>query len=172
MEGNILLWIQENLRSEWLSPIMIFITNLGFFIWIVFSLALIINKNTRKTGIITAISIVIDLLLVNLVMKNLFGRVRPYEVVEGLINIVEKQSDKSFPSGHTSIAFSFVSVTWFYFSKKVWIPFTVLSVLIAFSRMYIGVHYPTDILGGIICGVICGIMASWIYNYIEKKTLR
>ena len=152
---------------------MIFITNLGFYIWPIIALVMLFNKKTRAIGIIAAVSMICDLLLVNLLLKNLIGRVRPYEVVEGLINIVEKQSDKSFPSGHTAIAFAFTSAAWLNSKKRIWIPCTVLAFVIAFSRMYIGVHYPTDILGGIAAGIVCGFFATWIYRYFEKKnTLR
>ena len=169
METKILIWIQENMRAEWLTPIMVAVTHIGFFIWIVFSLVFLINKNTRKLGIIASTSIVYNLIIVNLILKNFIGRIRPYEVIEKLTILVGEQSDKSFPSGHTSIAFAFVSVTWFLLPKKYSVPMTVFASLIAFTRMYIGVHYPTDILGGIAAGILCGCLAIFTFNYIENK---
>ncbi len=169
MEANFLLWIQENMRAEWLTPFMVALTHLGFFIWIVLALVFLISKNTRKVGIVTSLSIVFNLIIVNLILKNCIGRTRPYEVIEKLTILVGEQSDKSFPSGHTSIAFAFVSVTWFLLPKKYSLPMTVLATLIAFTRMYIGVHYPTDILGGIAAGTLCGMLAIFTFNLIEKK---
>ena len=169
MEANILLWVQENLRYEWLDPIVKAITNTGYFIWVILALWFLINKNSRKLGIVTSVSLVYNLLLVNLVLKNIIGRTRPYEVIEGLVSIVGEQSDKSFPSGHTSIAFAFVAVLWFMSSKKISVPLTILAALISFSRVYIGVHYPTDILGGVVFGILCAIFAIWTIKFVENK---
>lgn len=169
MEANILLWVQDNLRYEWLTSIMTCLTYLGYFIWVVIAIWFLINKKTRLTGITTSTSLVLNVLIVNVVLKNLVGRTRPYEVIEELVSLVGNQSDKSFPSGHTSIAFAFVAVLWFMCSKKVSLPLTCLAALISFSRVYVGVHYPTDILGGIVVGILCAIIAIFIVKFFESK---
>ena len=171
METNILLWIQENLRFEWLTPVMRFITYLGDagILWIILSVLFLIFVKTRKTGLMTASALILDLLTVNILLKNIIARTRPYEVIENLTILIEKQSDKSFPSGHTAASFAFVSVLWFMAPKKVSIPFTVVAALIAYSRLYLGVHYPTDVLGGVVVGIVCGVMAYFIVNAVEKK---
>ena len=117
----------------------------------------------------TSCALILDLLSVNILLKNIIARVRPYEVIENLTILIEKQSDKSFPSGHTAASFAFVSVLWFMAPKKFSVPFTVVAALIAFSRLYLGVHYPTDILGGIIVGIVCGVVSYLLVNFIEKK---
>ena len=170
MEAQILLYIQENLRFDWLTPIMVLITHLGDMglIWIVLSAVFLIFKKTRKTGIMTSTALVFDLVAVNVLLKNLVARVRPYEVIEGLSILIEKQSDFSFPSGHTAASFGFVSVLWFNKNKKLWLPLTLLAVLISYTRLYVGVHYPTDILGGMLVGTLCGFLAVNVVNLIEK----
>ena len=115
----------------------------------------------------TSSALIFDLLSVNILIKNIVGRVRPYEVINELTILIEKQSDKSFPSGHTAASFAFVSVLWFVAPKKVSVPFTVLASLVAFSRLYLGVHYPTDIIGGVIVGAICGFMAVKLIEFID-----
>lgn len=170
MESNILLWVQENLRSDTLTPIVKFITTLGNagILWIIFSALFLCFKKTRKIGFMTSLSLIFDLLAVNVVFKNLFARTRPYEVIEGLTSLIGQQSDFSFPSGHTAASFAFATVILLTAPKKYSVPTLVLATLIAFSRIYLGVHYPTDILGGIIIGALCGIVSV----YIVKKATR
>lgn len=171
MEESILLWIQENLRFEWLTPIVKGVTSLGNsgILWIILSALFLIFKKTRKTGLMTSAALIFDLVSVNVILKNLAARTRPYELIEELTILIEKQSDYSFPSGHTAASFAFVSVLWFTAPKKVSVPLTVLASLIALSRLYLGVHYPTDILGGVVIGILCGIAAVALVNFIEKK---
>ncbi len=171
MEANILLWIQENLRAEWLTPIVKFITTLGNagILWILISLVLLILPKTRKIGLATSLSLIFDLLAVNILIKRIVARVRPYEVIEGLTSLIGPQSDFSFPSGHTAASFAFATVILIFAPKKYSLPTLVLAFLIAFSRLYLGVHYPTDVLGGIVIGALCGVAAACVVKFIEKK---
>ena len=108
LDGNILLWIQEYLRNDFLSPIMIFITSLGNagIIWILITAILLLFKKTRKVGFLSVCALLGSLLINNVILKNLVARVRPYEVVNGLHLMIEKQVDWSFPSGHTGSSFA------------------------------------------------------------------
>ena len=90
-------------------------------------------------------------------------------MIEELISVIGPQSEYSFPSGHTAGSFAFVSVLWFLAPKKVSIPMTILAALISLSRLYVGVHYPTDVLGGVIIGSACGIGAVYFVNWLWKK---
>ncbi len=164
MEANILLWVQENLRSDTLTPIVKFITSLGNagILWIIFSALFLCFRKTRKIGFMTSLSLILDLLSVNVLIKNLAARTRPYEVIEGLTSLIGPQSDFSFPSGHTAASFAFATVILFTAPKKYSVPTLILAFLIALSRIYLGVHYPTDILGGIVIGAICGIASVYI----------
>jgi len=171
MEANILLWIQETLRADWLDPIVIGITylgNAGIF-WIALSLLLLLIPKQRKLGLTCGVSLIFDLLSVNLFIKKVAARVRPYEVIEGLTKIIGEQSDYSFPSGHTAASFAVATVLLMRAPKKLSIPMLVLACLISLSRLYVGVHYPTDIIGGVIIGAICGILAVYLVDFIWKK---
>ena len=176
LEGPILLWIQEHVRNDFLTPIVTFITHLGDagMIWIVLTILLLVYAKTRKTGTVMAISMILNAIATNVVLKNLLARTRPYEVVEGLQNIVGKQSDFSFPSGHTACSFAGAVVRYKCCPKKYGIPALVFAVVIALSRLYVGVHFPTDVIGGAIVGIIAALLACWIdkkwsaYKSIEQ----
>lgn len=170
MEIKILDWIQT-LRTPILDQVMRFITSLGNagIIWIALAIILLVIPKTRKTGSIVTASLVINIIVVNLILKNVFARVRPFDVNTAVQLLVSRPTDYSFPSGHTSMAVTVVMALFLARSKKLAWPALVLAVLIAFSRMYLYVHYPTDILGGVVVGILCGLMGKWFINYIEKK---
>lgn len=184
VEANILLWIQENLRNDFLDPIVKFITHLGDhgYLWIALLLILICIPKTRKAGLIGAAALLMTFIITNLCLKPLIARVRPYEVIEGLERIIEKQSDRSFPSGHTANSMAVGVSLWIisrnfdklgdkklYFPKAagwfVWI----LSILIGLSRLYVGVHYPTDVLGGAIVAIVDAVMVFTVYKKCFQK---
>lgn len=175
MEGNILLFIQESIRNDFLSAILVPISlsgNSGL-IWIALTIVLLFFKKTRKAGIVSAISLIFSLILVNLILKNCFSRVRPYDAISQIVLLVPKEHDhSSFPSGHSSASFASALSTTFGLNgklKKIVSPCVIVyACLIAFSRLYVGVHYPTDVLGGIICGTICAICAYFAYKGIEN----
>lgn len=173
LDGDILIWIQENLRNGILNPVMKLITHLGDagIIWIVATIALLCFRKTRKIGVMSALALICSLIINNAVLKNLFHRVRPYEVVDGLKRIIEKQSDWSFPSGHTGSSFAAGVVMFRELPKKYGIPILVLAFLIAFSRLYVGVHYPTDVFVGMITGTISALIAIRAYNSLEQPVL-
>ena len=174
LEGPVLLWIQENLRNDVLTPIMTFITHLGDggFVWIVLTIACLIYAGTRRTGILMTFSLLLNTLANNLLLKNLLARTRPYEIVPGLQRIIEAQGDFSFPSGHTGCSFAAAVGFCVMCPRKFGIPAMVLAVLIALSRLYVGVHFPTDVIGGALIGTaaalfVCGIYKKK-YSEVEK----
>ncbi len=172
IDAGILLWIQENLRCGFLDPIMKGITHLGDggAVWIAVTVLLLCFRKTRRVGIACAASMIIGLLVTNLVLKNWVARVRPYEVIEGLSILIAKPHDWSFPSGHTTNSFAAAWVVFTMLPRKYGLPALILAILIAFSRMYVGVHYPTDILGGIAVGCIgawCACKA--VGKYLPEK---
>lgn len=171
LDGAVLLWIQENLRADWLTPLMQFITHLGGLgkIWIAISLVLLCFKKTRQAGWAGLFGLLFSLLVNNLILKNLFTRTRPYEVVEGLLLLGERATDYSFPSGHTGSSFA-VAIAIFHTlgkGKARWL-LILLAAVMAFTRLYIGIHYPTDILGGMITGIICGFAGAALAAYMLK----
>ncbi len=161
----------QNIHTPWLDKIMVAITSLGNagILWIVMAAVLLIIPKTRKVGICMAIALILDLLITNCLLKNLVARTRPYDVANFTDLIVKKPTDYSFPSGHTAASFAAVTALFMRKEKLLGCISCVIAVLIAFSRMYLYVHFPTDILGGIVVGIIAGVAAGLILKAIEKK---
>ena len=168
-DGNVLLWIQDYVRQDWLTPIMEFFSCLGDsgFFWILLALLLICFPKSRQVGFYTILSVAVCFVVNNLILKNLVDRIRPYEVVEGLQRLVPALSDASFPSGHACSSFAAAYVLCRSYPKAGWLAY-VVAVLIALSRLYVGVHYPTDVL----VGALVGTVGSWAaYRQCRKKNL-
>lgn len=165
MELAILNWIQT-LRSPAADQVMCLITRLGDagMIWIALAAVLLLYPKTRKTGAILAIALCMDGLFCNLILKNLFARVRPCDVNEAVVLLIPRPDDFSFPSGHTAASFASVAALYFSGAGKLWKGALILAVLIAVSRLYLYVHYPTDVLGGMAVGWICGYGAARLLN--------
>ena len=165
MEFEILHGIQA-LRSDLLDQIMIFITKLGDagLFWIGLGLVLAIIPKTRKCGLSVLGAMALTFILGNLILKNLVARPRPFTVDASVPLIIPQPGEFSFPSGHTMNGFA-AATTIFLYYHKAGIVALLLAASIAFSRMYLFVHYPTDILGGIIVGVF----DAWlIYTLVNK----
>ena len=172
MEGTVLLWIQEYLRNDFLDPIVKFITHSGDhgYLWIALLLVLLSIPKTRRAALIGAATLLLTFIITNLCLKPMIARVRPYEVVEGLTRIIEKQSDRSFPSGHTAASFAVSFVMFRYLPKKIGVPAVVLSALIALSRLYLGVHYPSDVIMGLLIAMVVSTLTIRIAKRREQRT--
>ncbi|MBQ8966707.1 phosphatase PAP2 family protein [Ruminococcus sp.] len=174
-DGQILLWIQENVRSDVLDPIVKAVTHMGDagVIMIAAVLVLFIIPRTRRLGLLCGAALVINVLLNNVILKNAVDRTRPYEAINELHAMIGKQRDASFPSGHSSGSFCVASVIFRECRLRIGIPVLLLALSIALSRLYVGVHYPTDVLAGIITGTFYGIMTCVIYHkYISHEPSR
>ena len=172
MEADILLWIQNNIRNDVLTPIFKFVTTLGNagMIWIVLSVGLLIPKKTRRVGVLALVSLSFSALIDNVILKNVVARTRPYDVIEGLTSLVGVQKDYSFPSGHTGSAFAAAVVMFLGLPKKYGIPILVFACLMGLSRLYVGVHYPSDVLGGVLIGTGIALLTYWSGTaWIEQK---
>lgn len=170
IELSILLYIQENFRGV-MDGFWIAVTSLadkGWF-WIALGLGLTIFKKTRMTGVMVLVSLAVNGCLTNLILKDLIGRPRPYTVCPELTTLIPKLTSFSFPSGHTSVSFSGAFVLCKKFPKKMGIPAVILATMIGFSRMYVGVHYPTDVLGGILVGVLASTAAYYLVTLVNTK---
>ena len=169
IEFKILDFIQT-LHTPVLDKIMVGVTKLGDvgIIWIILTAILLIIPKTRRTGGVMLVALVVQTVLCNVILKNLFARTRPYDVNTAVQLLVPKLHDFSFPSGHTSASFTAVSAL--YFSKdKLWKPALILACLIAVSRLYLYVHYPTDVLGGLLLGVLSGYIGYKIMEKVKNK---
>lgn len=167
MELEILDWIQS-LRTPVGDVVMPLISRLGDagIVWILMTLVLLLIPKTRKSGAIVAAALCVDVILCNGILKNLFCRVRPCDVSTDIQLLIARPLDFSFPSGHTAASFASVTALCLAGEKKLWKPGLVLAVLIAFSRMYLYVHYPTDILGGLAVGILSGFAGYLIVSRI------
>lgn len=124
----------------------------GGAVWILLTLVLMLFKKTRKTAYTMALALAAGLILGNLILKPLIARPRPYEFNPSVTLLVGRLEDYSFPSGHTLASFEAATVLLLRHRAKA-IPAVILAALIAFSRLYLYVHYPSDVLGGILLGV-------------------
>lgn len=171
MEANILLWIQDCIRNPKMTKIMVAITHLGdiAIIGILIAIGLLINKKTRKLGATVVLALIGSTIVNNLILKNLVARIRPYEVIDGLKLIIPKQSDLSFPSGHAGASFAVATVIAGMTQKCYGYFAIILATLIALSRLYVGVHYPTDVLCGAIDGILIGLFLVKMDFFHYKK---
>lgn len=149
--------IQSNIRTGFMDAIMPFITQLGDagLIWIILSIGLIIPKKTRKIGFVMIIALILNGIICNIILKPMLARIRPFDVNTAVKLLINKPRDFSFPSGHTSASFTAASVL-FFRKSKLFVPSLVLAFLISFSRLYLYVHYPSDVLAGLVFGILCG----------------
>lgn len=171
IDRDILLYIQDHIRCGFLDKIFPNITHLGDagIFWILLTVIFLCFKKTRKAGFISAGALVGSVVLNNVILKNVIGRVRPYDLIDELHLIGKAASDASFPSGHTAASFASCVAILPNVRKRWWAPLILMAVLISLSRIYIGIHYPSDIVGGFISGVFLGIMANVIGNLVINK---
>ena len=170
IEIQILDWIQT-LHTQLLDELMLLITHLGDMgiFWILLTIVLLLIPETRKSGVIVAVALCLDVIVCNGILKNVFARTRPFDVNEAVQLLIAAPKDFSFPSGHTGASFAAVAALYFAGEKKLWKASLVLAVLIAVSRMYLYVHYPTDILGGMLVGIAAGAAGAYLVKRFGKQ---
>lgn len=169
-EIGILNFIQETFSCKFLDYFFIAITSLSNkgILWIVLAVVLLCFKKTRKTGICLGVALILGEIFGNIILKNIFARPRPYTVNAEANVIIEKLSSYSFPSGHTRCAVE-SAVAIFANNKKWGWAAIAIAALTAFSRLYLYMHYPTDVLGGAILGIIDGLLAVFIVKKIGER---
>ncbi len=170
---NILEFIQDNLKCEFLDKMLSLITKIGDhgIVPIVIAVILLIFNKTRKIGLSMGIAFICGGLIGNLFLKNVVGRIRPYDLT-GADILIERLSDYSFPSGHTLIVFETAVVLLIMLKgkyKSIAIGATIIAIAVAFSRLYLYVHYPTDVLAGIFLGTIFGIVGTKLGGLVVSK---
>ena len=173
----ILDWIAANLWCPLLDAVMPVITVLGDagIFWMVIAAALLLFKKTRRVGLGMGIAMLMGLLLCNLTLKPLCQRPRPYDYQFDVFNkliplLIEQQHDFSFPSGHTIASFEAAGVI--ALNNKKWgIPALILASLIAFSRLYLYVHYPTDVLVSVALGLALAFVGNRLAHRVPDRYL-
>ncbi len=188
MEATILLWIQNHLRSDFLTPVMSGISTLGHgSIWVLLTLILLLgagitHSRNKKTGstdnpflapaLACLLAMVFSLLFCNGLIKPIAARTRPFNAISGLTVLGEIPTDYSFPSGHTSFSFACAAAFFLTVPKKYrWtgVLALIFAALVGFSRLYLGAHYPTDVLVGLVLGCLCGKAAELIIRALQKR---
>lgn len=162
----ILLFTQNFLQYFFLTPIFIVISSLGDHgsIWLIIIIILLLNSKTRIIGLHALLAYGLCLLITNGILKNVIGRGRPFDVHREIIPLINRPTDYSFPSGHTAMAFTIAILLNKLYDNKRGILMIVLATLIALSRLYLGVHFLSDIIGGIVVGWLIAIFVYWLYK--------
>lgn len=165
VDSNISNFIQDNMHSWILDKLMIFFSSIGDggVIWILVVLGFIITKKYRREGVMLLAVLLVTWIVGEGILKHLIQRPRPFESNAVINLLIDKPDSYSFPSGHTAIAFACATVLAFNF-KKYTIYFYIIAALIAFSRVYLYVHYTSDILGGMLLGLICSKIIICIFT--------
>lgn len=167
----ILDFIKENITNPFFDFLMPKITVLGNggAIWIAIAITLLAIPKYRRGGIALSVGLIMCLVIGNLTLKPLIARMRPFELVENIELLISAPTDYSFPSGHTLSSVTAASILAM-INKKFGLFAIPLAVLIAFSRLYLYVHFPSDIVGAIVLSAVISTVVYFIF--FKKKVNR
>lgn len=170
IEIAVLNWMQSYLRCDALDVFFSTFTSLCNHgeLWIILTVCLLLWKNHRKTGLCLGVGQLTNLLITNLTLKPLVGRIRPFAVNTAVELLIAMPGDASFPSGHTACSFAAAAALKTEGSSR-WKPTLFVAVLMGLSRLYLYVHWPTDILGGIAVGWFAGWFGARLVQMIHEK---
>ena len=160
----------QSIHNPILDSIMLFFTNFGSnkTILLIFILALAIFPKTRRIGIQMFIALIVSTLIVNVGLKPFIMRCRPCWLEPGIKLLIERPHSHSFPSGHTNTSFA-LAMAVFLSNKKIGIPSLIIASTIAFSRLYLFVHWLTDVMGGIVTGIVSALISYGIIELFNKQ---
>ena len=166
-EFTILNTLQE-IHTPVLDIFILSITSIANYVWYIFIIGLLLNKLTRKLGVILAVAMILQYFINAGILKHLFERVRPCNVDTTVELLVKRPKGFSFPSGHSAAAFCVVGVLYGAKIRELFWPVLVLAILIGFSRLYLYVHFPTDVLAGAFCGFLIGYVVWRAFVMFNK----
>lgn len=161
----------QALRCPVLDALAVFFDAAGAHgeLWIAFTAVLLAFRRTRKAGFAMALALCLYMVSGHFILKPLFARPRPCDVNTAITILVKRPHGHSFPSGHTASAFAAAFALWLQ-NRKLGVPALVLAAFIAFTRLYLYVHFPTDVLGGLVLGLALGALALWIVDKLANKS--
>lgn len=167
-EFSILYALQE-IHNPILDTLMVFISSLGDdgIFWIAIGVICLFMKKHRKMGLQLLISMLCTFIIGNLIIKNIVARPRPCDIDTAVSMLISRPHGHSFPSGH-SINSMVAAVALFLNNKKIGIPAIIIATLIGFSRMYLFVHFPTDVLGGFAIAILVAIAVDYGFRKFTK----
>ncbi|MGN1051501.1 MAG: phosphatase PAP2 family protein [Acutalibacteraceae bacterium] len=158
----------KKIQQPYLTKIMIFSSQMGTFgtVWLAIAFLFLIKPSTRATGFNYLMALCLGNVAGEGVIKHIVRRVRPCHSLDEEELLVNKPRFYSFPSGHTTASFSFLTVTVLRCSLPMILLIAVLALSVTFSRLYLRVHYLSDIFGGIVLGVASGVVTYIFYQPI------
>ena len=170
-EFSILYALQE-IHNPVLDKIMLFITSLGDdgWFWLAIGVICLVFKKHRKMGLQLLLSMLCTFILGNLIIKNLVARPRPCDIDTAVTLLLSRPHGHSFPSGH-SINSMVAAVALFLNNKKIGIPAVIIATMIGFTRLYLFVHFPTDVLAGFAIAILVAIGVDWGFRQVQIKML-
>ncbi len=174
MEASILIAFQT-LRLPGLTQIAALVSALGnfAFIWIVLAIVMMFFAGRRNVGVSIIIAVILTGIVVGFIVQPLIGRIRPYDAGIGVSAVMGvSRTGFSFPSFHAATSFAAATVLASFMGRRAGIPACIGAGLIALSRLYLGVEYPTDVLGGIVIGVLLGLASTWLFNQFLHDFIR
>lgn len=166
MDISIFYFINKNLSNSFFDLIMPFFSYIGWggFIWIIISFYLIfIKREGRNLGLLCLIGLILSAILSEVILKNIFCKLRPYDVLKDVNLLVPKEKSFSFPSGHATSSLISAIILGSKNKRKLLL-FIILALFISFSRIYCGVHYPSDVFGGVLIGLFLGSIITFLYH--------
>lgn len=159
--------IQSFMKTPWMDEVMVFFSTIGNagLVWIFLASIMVMSKRYRKGGIIAFIALGLGFLVANMALKPLVARIRPCDINTAIELLIPRPKDFGFPSGHTVSGFA-AAVSILFVSKKWGLDAIILASVIAFSRLYLYVHFPSDIVAGLAIGIMCAFLAKEIYHWL------
>ena len=166
------LYALQPILHPMLDKSMVFLSTIGNagIMWIVLAIICLIMKKTRRCGAQMAVAMLVTFVIGNLILKNAIGRDRPCWIDPTVVLLVRNPTDFSFPSGHSMNGFT-AAVTILFYNRRWGIAAVVLAALIAFSRLYHFVHFPTDVFAGIVIGTMVACVTNVLFVWINKRKL-
>ena len=169
-DARIMEFIQNNLHCPAADFFFSAITYLGEAgaLWLCAAVILLFFKKTRTTGILVLAAMLLTFVTSELPMKNLICRPRPCHTFPDVSLLIARPHSFSFPSGHSASSFAAAVMIFLRHKKQAW-PALLLAAAIAFSRVYLFVHYPTDILAGALLGTLFAVLVFSVYTRQYSK---
>lgn len=170
LDFSVLYFIQEHIRTPFLDAVASFLSAAfnGGLLWFVLCAWLLVFRKTRPAGVMVLMAMGITFLVGEFGMKNVFCRLRPCDIDAGISLAVKNPTSYSFPSGHTGSSFA-AATALFLWNKKWGVPALVLAFIIGISRMYLFVHFPTDVLVGAILGTVSAVVVGIIFRKFDLE---
>ena len=170
MELALLDGIQSGLQGVFLDTVMPWISRICDHgeVWILLAAVLLLRKQRRTSGVAVGLALILELVVCNLFLKPMVGRMRPFAVNPGMDLLVPAPTDFSFPSGHTASSFA-AAFALKAAGDRLWIPALILAIAIAFSRLYLYVHWPSDVLCGALLGALLGLLSGGLIRWAVRR---